>query len=219
MVYPFQPWSRDQSSFRSTPSEASPSNHNVYFDMSPSPSFSTSPYNPLTSTTIPPPPPPSPNNDLLDITPSKCSFSSNSTNNACAFPSWPNRPSLISCDTTESTASAYLSDEDLFPDGPISPELLSSSIDEESAAIDPRMSAASLTTEQQIQMLRVAAEEEAQRARFLAQVQAHAKAQQALRVAQVVSTDKDSAKRAKKRKPIVAEKKRRTTSSRSVYRA
>ena len=38
----------------------------------------------------------------------------------CAYPSWPSRPSLNSCTTTASpyaltTASSYLSDEDLFP--------------------------------------------------------------------------------------------------------
>ncbi|KAL4747839.1 hypothetical protein BDW72DRAFT_6430 [Aspergillus terricola var. indicus] len=216
MVYPFQPWSRDSSSVRSSLSEASPSNTHAYFDLS----FSSS-YLPVgsLSNNIPPPPPPSPNDDLLDITPQKCSFSSNSTNNACAFPSWPNRPSLISCDSGESTASAYLSDEDLFPDGPMTPEP-ASSIDEESAAMDPRMGGTSITTEQQIQMLRVLAEEEAQRARFLAQVQAHAKAQQAIRVAQLAATEKESSKRTKKRKPVVAEKKRRTTSSsKVVYRS
>jgi hypothetical protein len=138
-------------------------------------------------------------------------------NNACAFPSWPNRPSLISASSEGSSASAYLSDEDLFPEGPITPE----PIDEESAAYDPRMGSTSLTTEQQIQLLRAAAEEEAQRARFLAQVQAHAKAQQAIRVAQLAATEKESSKRTKKRKPIVAEKKRRTTSHSKtvVYRA
>jgi hypothetical protein len=139
-------------------------------------------------------------------------------NNACAFPSWPNRTSLISADSEGSAASAYLSDEDLFPEGPITPE---PAVDEESAAYDPRMGPASLTTEQQIQMLRAAAEEEAQRARFLAQVQAHAKAQQALRVSQLAASEKESNKRAKKRKPVVAEKKRRTTSHSKtvVYRA
>jgi hypothetical protein len=83
------------------------------------------------------------------------------------------------------------------------------------------MGSTSLTTEQQIQLLRAAAEEEAQRARFLAQVQAHAKAQQAIRVAQLAATEKESSKRTKKRKPIVAEKKRRTTSHSKtvVYRA
>ncbi|KAL4965510.1 uncharacterized protein BDV14DRAFT_55892 [Aspergillus stella-maris] len=209
MVYPFQPWSRDQSSIRSSLSEASSSNHNVYFDLS----FGST-YSPMASS-IPPPPPPSPNDDLLDITPQKCSFSSNSTNNACAFPSWPNRPSLISCDSGESTASAYLSDEDLFPDGPVTPEPV------EESAVDDMPGAASITTEQQIQMLRAAAEEEAQRARFLAQVQAHAKAQQAIRVAQLAASEKESNKRTKKqRKPVVAEKKRRTTSSpRVVYRS
>ncbi|KAL2838832.1 hypothetical protein BJY01DRAFT_32850 [Aspergillus pseudoustus] len=210
MVYPFQPWSRDPSSIRSSPSEASSSNHHAYYDLS----FST--YSPMSSMP-PPPPPPSLNDDLLDINPRKCSFSSNSMNNACAFPSWPNRPSLISASSEGSSASAYLSDEDLFPEGPITPE----PIDEESAALDPRMGSSSLTTEQQIQLLRAAAEEEAQRARFLAQVQAHAKAQQAIRVAQLAATEKESSKRTKKRKPIVAEKKRRTTSSSKsvVYRS
>ncbi|KAL5343227.1 hypothetical protein BJX70DRAFT_394230 [Aspergillus crustosus] len=213
MVYPFQPWSRDPSSIRSSLSEASSSNQHAYFDLS----FSST-YSPMASMP-PPPPPPSLNDDLLDINPRKCSFSSNSMNNACAFPSWPNRPSLITADSEVSTASAYLSDEDLFPDGPITPE---PAVDEESAAYDPRMGPASLTTEQQIQMLRAAAEEEAQRARFLAQVQAHAKAQQAIRVAQLAASEKESNKRTKKqRKPVVAEKKRRTTShSKTVaYRA
>ncbi|KAL2826501.1 hypothetical protein BDW59DRAFT_161019 [Aspergillus cavernicola] len=210
MVYPFQPWSRDQSSIRSSLSEASSSNHHAYFDLS----FSSG-YSPVT--TMPPPPPPSLNDDLLDINPRKCSFSSNSMNNACAFPSWPNRPSLISADSGASSASAYLSDEDLFTDGPVTPE----PVDEESAAYDPRMGSASLTTEQQIQLLRAAKEEEVQRVRFLAQVQAHAKAQQAIRFAQLSATEKESSKRTKKRKPVVAEKKRRTTSSSKsvVYRA
>ncbi|KAL3474119.1 hypothetical protein BJX99DRAFT_232212 [Aspergillus californicus] len=209
MVYPFQPWSRDQSSIRSSLSEASSSNHHAYFDLS----FSSC--SPMTS--MPPPPPPSLNDDLLDINPRKCSFSSNSMNNACAFPSWPNRPSLINASSETSSASAYLSDEDLFTDGPVTPE----PVDEESAAYDPRMGSASLTTEQQIQLLRAAREEELQRARFLAQVHAHAKAQQAIRVAQLAVSEKESSKRTKKRKPVVAEKKRRTTSSSKgvVYRA
>ncbi|KAI9375234.1 hypothetical protein BJX61DRAFT_181487 [Aspergillus egyptiacus] len=209
MVYPFQPWSRDPSSMRSSLSEASASTQHAYFDLS----FSSS-----SMSSMPPPPPPSLNDDLLDINPRKCSFSSNTMNNACAFPSWPNRPSLISADSEGSNASAYLSDEDLFPDGPITPEPV---IDEESTAYDPRMESGTLTTEQQIQLLRAVREEEAQRARFLAQVQAHAKAQQAIRVAQLAATEKEALKRTKKRKPVVAEKKRRTTSASRgvVYRA
>ncbi|KKK15572.1 hypothetical protein P175DRAFT_0529211 [Aspergillus ochraceoroseus IBT 24754] len=208
-MYPFLPWSHNQASIRSTPSEASPSTHHVSFSFS----FGSA-YSP---TAMPPPPPPSPTDSLLDITPRKCSFSHGySMNNACAFPSWPNRPSLISADSEGSSASAYLSDEDLFPDGPIPSEL---AVDEESAAIEPSMGAGDLTTEQQIQLLRAAAEEEAQRAQFLAQVQAHAKAQQALRVAQLATVERENSKR-KKRKPVVTEKKRRTTSSSKavVYR-
>lgn len=77
-------------------------------------------------------------NDLLDITPQKCSFSSSlgGVNGSCAFPSWPNRPSLLDSASTStstatttttaststtstapssSSASARLSDDDLWP--------------------------------------------------------------------------------------------------------
>ncbi|RMJ22312.1 hypothetical protein PHISP_06809 [Aspergillus sp. HF37] len=135
------------------------------------------------SSTMPPPPPPSPINDMLDITPRKCSFSSLAsstarTNNTCAFPSWPNRPSLLNTSHSppkddSSTASAFLSDEDLYvPDAPDTPP----AVDEESAARVP--AAPVLTTEQQVQLLKAAAEEERCRARFMAQVKAH----QALRL-------------------------------------
>lgn len=167
---------------------------------------------------MPPPPPPSPNdNTLTDITPRKCSFSSGygMSNNSCAFPSWPNRPSLINGDSDGSTASAYISDEDLYFESMAPVE---SAIDEESAAHDPAMAGPDVTTEQQIQMLRMAAEEEAHRARFLAQVQAHARAQQALRVAQLAAVERENAKR-KKRKAIIPDRKRRTTSSSKSSRA
>ncbi|PYH75729.1 hypothetical protein BO82DRAFT_13888 [Aspergillus uvarum CBS 121591] len=198
-MYPLLPWSQNQSSVRSSLSEATTSTQTVSFSFSYGSSCSPS--------SLPPPPPPSPSDSLLDITPRKCSFSSSyGLNNSCAFPSWPNRPSLLSADSEGSTASAYLSDEDLFPTGSDVPS--DSAIDEESAAQDPAMD---LTTEQQIQMLRAAADEDAQRARFLAQVQAHARAQQAMRVAQMAATERENAKRNKKRK-AVPERKRRTTS-------
>jgi hypothetical protein len=150
---------------------------------SPAPSLSSS----TSSSTMPPPPPPSPIDDMLDITPRKCSFSSLAssstarTNNTCAFPSWPNRPSLLNTspdcpparEREPSTASAFLSDEDLYvPDAPDTPP----AVDEESAARAP--AAPALTTEQQVQLLKAAAEEERCRARFMAQVKAH----QALRL-------------------------------------
>ncbi|PWY65580.1 hypothetical protein BO70DRAFT_356726 [Aspergillus heteromorphus CBS 117.55] len=200
-MYPFLPWSQNQSSVRSSLSEATTSTQNV--------SFSFSYGSACSPTSMPPPPPPSPNDSLLDITPRKCSFSNGyEMNNSCAFPSWPNRESLLSPQSEASTASAYLSDEDLLPlGGSAAPS--ESAIDEESAAQDP-MGVVDLTTEQQIQMMRAAAEEDAQRARFLAQVQAHARAQQAMRVAQLATAERENAKR-KKRK-AVPDRKRRTAS-------
>ncbi|PYH97966.1 hypothetical protein BO71DRAFT_372039 [Aspergillus ellipticus CBS 707.79] len=201
-MYPFLPWSQNQSSVRSSLSEATTSTQNVSFSFS----FGSAACSP---TSMPPPPPPSPNDSLLDITPRKCSFSNGyEMNNSCAFPSWPNRPSLLSPQSECSTASAYLSDEDLLPLGS---SVSDSAIDEESAVQDPIMGVVDLTTEQQIQAVRAAAEEEAQRARFLAQVQAHARAQQAMRVAQLATAERENAKR-KKRK-AVPERKRRTASA------
>ncbi|KAF9891805.1 hypothetical protein FE257_003286 [Aspergillus nanangensis] len=202
--YPFAPWSQNnQASIRSSPSEASPTHHHVAFQFS----YGTScDMDPLLSA---PTPAPSPSDSLLDISPRKGSFTSAfgvSNSNSCAFPSWPNRPSLISTDHEVSTTSAYISDEDLYFD--LSPAA-DTAVDEESAVCDPL----DLTTEQQIQMMRAAAEEEAQRARLLAQVQAHARAQQAMRVAQLAAAERENSKR-RKRKAIV-EKKRRTTSSSS----
>ncbi|KAJ5654183.1 hypothetical protein N7490_001186 [Penicillium lividum] len=112
-------------------------------------------------------PPPTPTDSLYDINPRKSSFSSEyGMGAACAFPSWPNRASLAnSCDLFVNNA--YLSDEDLLwmPENPIP---------EEEPMPQP------ITTEQQLQRMRVAAEQE-DRARFLAKVDAHARATQALR--------------------------------------
>lgn len=167
---------------------------------------------PSPSSLPPPPPPPSPNDDLLDITPRKSSFSTSlGMSTSCAFPSWPNRPSLLSGNSDCSTPSSYLSDEDLFPDSTSSPS--DAIIDEDSAIIDPVCGAFEVTTEQQIQMMRAAAEEEERRMRYLAQVQAHARAQQATRVAQLAAAERENARRKKRR--AVPEKKRRSTSSSS----
>ncbi|KAL4889642.1 hypothetical protein BDV59DRAFT_116326 [Aspergillus ambiguus] len=207
--FPFLPWSHNGASIRSSPSEASPTTHHVAFQFS----FGTSyDVDPLAS--MPAPPPPSPTDSLLDITPRKDSFSSAfgvSNSNSCAFPSWPNRPSLINSEADVSTTSAYISDEELYWD--LSPST-EPGVDEESAVRDPL----DMTTEQQIQMMRAAAEEEAQRARLLAQVQAHARAQQALRVAQLAAIERENAKR-RKRKAIVERKRRTTSSSKSSSRA
>ncbi|RJE26143.1 hypothetical protein PHISCL_01493 [Aspergillus sclerotialis] len=149
---------------------------------------------------LPPPPPPSPN-DMLDITPQKCSFSNTlRMNSTCAFPSWPNRPSLLN--GGESSASSYLSDEDLnIPESP--------GVDEESAAHNPLEAGGPLTTEQQIQLIRAAAEEEQCRARFMAQVQAHARAQQALKMNQQAVMERETTKRKPRR--VRPDRKRRIT--------
>ncbi|EAU33905.1 hypothetical protein ATEG_06144 [Aspergillus terreus NIH2624] len=205
--YPFQPWSQG-ASIRSSPSEASPTN-TVAIPFS----FGSSCDLDHSLASMPAPPPPSPTDSLLDITPRKGSFSAAfgvSNSNSCAFPSWPNRPSLINSAADVCTTSAFISDEEL--DFDLSP-MSDAPVDEESAVRDPL----DLTTEQQIQMIRAAAEEEAQRARLLAQVHAHARAQQALRVAQLAALERENAKR-RKRKAIV-EKKRRTTSASKATRA
>lgn len=207
-MYPCLAFSHNQSSIRSTPSEASPTLINHVSTITDS--FMGDGYFNSFDSEVPRAPPPSLDNDtLLDIHPRKTSFSDVlGMSSACAFPSWPKRPSLLSSDSEGSTASAYLSDEDLlFSSGPVSSS--ESIIEEESAAQEPAIGAHSLTTEQQIQMLRAAAEEEAHRARFLAQVQAHARAQQALRVAQMAATEKENTK-SKKRRTFSDRKKRAT---------
>lgn len=167
---------------------------------------------PSPSSLPPPPPPPSPNDGLLDITPRKSSFSTSlGMSNACAFPSWPNRPSLSLSDSDSGTVSSYLSDEDLFPDG-ISTPSSEAVIDEEPAAADPVFGAPDLTTEEQIAMIRAAAEEDERMRRYLAHVHARARAQQALRAAQMAAAENA---RRKKRRAAVPEKKRRSTSSSS----
>lgn len=154
---------------------------------------------------LPPPPPPSPN-DMLDITPRKCSFSNTTplANNACAFPSWPAGPSLLSGGDVDAVASSFLSDEDLWL--PPTPNSDSAIVDPESAAPNPGTDAPGLTTEQQIQMMH----EEQHRARFMAQVEAHARAHRATRIAQQAMMEREMAKRAKQRK-VRPEVKRRTT--------
>ncbi|CRG83775.1 hypothetical protein PISL3812_01131 [Talaromyces islandicus] len=165
----------------------------------------------------PPAPPPTPNDSLLDITPRKSSFSgAMGMSSACAFPSWPNRPSLWdNSPSAESTASSYLSDEDLFIDSPATPPS-ESAIDEDeqppTTTLDPLVDATGdLTTEEQVQLMRAAAEENEQRMRFLAHVHAHARAQQAFKVAQLAAAERENAKRKKKRSG--SDKKRRSPSS------
>lgn len=205
-MYPCLAFLRNQASIRSTPSEASPTliNHSDLISDSYSDGFYSSSF----ESEVPKAPPPSLDNEtLLGINPRTISFSNVlGMSSACAFPSWPNRPSLVGSDSESSTPTAYLSDEDLlFSTGTSS----SSETEEESAAPGPVIGAApSLTTEQQIQMARDEAEEDAQRARFLAQVEAHARAQQAIRVAKMAAVEKDT-KRKKRR--TLSEKKKRTT--------
>jgi hypothetical protein len=132
-------------------------------------------------------------------------------NASCAFPSWPNRSSLFS-DSDESV-SAYLSDEDLFPTSTVSPASEVVLDDDEHSGLHPILGAPGLTTEEQIHMMHAADDEDERRLRFLAHVQAHARAQQALRAAQLAAAEQTGMKRKKRRVP--ADKKRRTASSSS----
>ncbi|KAJ5587195.1 uncharacterized protein N7459_002960 [Penicillium hispanicum] len=154
-------------------------------------------------------PPPTPTDSLLDITPRKSSFSSEyGMGAACAFPSWPNRPSLSSGDSNDSFVNnAYLSDEDLLwmPENAAveTPPL------EESATPEAE-TVCSLTMEQQLKRMRAAAEED--RARFLARVDAHARATQAIRQAKLAQGNERISPKPKKRR-AVPERKRRAHSS------
>ncbi|KLJ11557.1 hypothetical protein EMPG_13251 [Blastomyces silverae] len=177
-------------------------------------SFSTSTFSSPSGSpsSIPPPPPPSPNDSLLDIAPRKSSFSTASgRNTSCAFPSWPNRSSLFS--DSDSTASAYLSDEDLFPTSP-SPGS-ESAFEEDAASYHPVFGAGELTTEQQISLINNGrADEEERRQRYLANAHAQLRAQQALRAAQILAAEQSGGKR-RKRRVVTTDKKRRAASSSS----
>ncbi|OXV07124.1 hypothetical protein Egran_05111 [Elaphomyces granulatus] len=139
----------------------------------------------------PPPPPPSPNDTLLDITPRESMAMGISA--SCAFPSWPNRSTLLSKDS-DSAVSSYLSDEDLFPTG--IPSSSSETVNEESGTAVPVIVAPDLTIEEQIQMIRAAAEEDEGR------MHAHARAEQAHRAAHLAAAERENAKR----RPVVEKK-------------
>lgn len=155
-------------------------------------------------------PPPTPTDSLLDIHPRKSSFSSEyGMGAACAFPSWPNRQSLSTGDCHDSCTNAYLSDEDLLwmPEnaGAEPPEL-----DEDATKTHEMVS--SLTMEQQLARMRAVAEEE-DRLRFLAKVEAHARATQALRQTKLAMHDRDTTSSKRKKRRIVPTPKRRAHSS------
>lgn len=107
---------------------------------------------------------------------------------------------------------AYLSDEDLLwiPENAVASTTVKESQPEEA------MPVSSMTMEQQLQRIRaVAAAEEQDRLRFLARVEAHARATQALRQAKQEKLadipERDSTKRRKRR--VVPKPKRRAHSS------
>lgn len=156
-------------------------------------------------------PPPTPTDSLLDITPRKSSFSSEyGMGAACAFPSWPNRASLSSADSNDSFVNAYLSDEDLLwmPEN-----AATNSVVDETMPIESEL-VSSMAMEQQLLRIRAAAEEK-DRMCFLAKVEAHARATQAVRQAKLeklaVVSERDSTKRRKRR--VAPSPKRRTHSS------
>ncbi|KAJ5636329.1 uncharacterized protein N7484_009642 [Penicillium longicatenatum] len=157
-------------------------------------------------------PPPTPTDSLYDINPRKSSFSSEyGMGAACAFPSWPNRASLSSADSCDLFVNnAYLSDEDLLwmPENPIP---------EEEPELKQTQMVSSITMEQQLQRMRVLAEQE-DRARFLAKVDAHARATQALRQPKTLATDRSPVTPVtpKSKKRRVVPKQRRAHSSSKV---
>ncbi|KAJ5690433.1 hypothetical protein N7462_004825 [Penicillium macrosclerotiorum] len=158
-------------------------------------------------------PPPTPTDSLLDIHPRKSSFASEyGMGAACAFPSWPNRPSLSSADSADSFTNAYLSDEDLLwmpENAGTAPDALPEMATEDGPVL------ASMTMEQQLARMRAVAEEE-DRLRFLAKVEAHARATQAIRQAQqAIVNGRDSSKR-KKRRVVPCPKRRAHSSSAKV---
>lgn len=155
-------------------------------------------------------PPPTPTDSLYDINPRKSSFSSEyGMGAACAFPSWPNRPSLSSADSCDSFVNnAYLSDEDLLwiPEHPIP---------EEPATQAPTQIDSSMTMEQQLQLYQAAAEER-DRANFRAMMDAHTRAAQALRQSKTVATERVTvtvtAKRNKQRRVHYSKKRAHSSS-------
>lgn len=196
-----------------------------------------------------------PNSLLLDLDPPKPASSAPTTstktsNNAygqsasssCAYPSWPNRPLLVSTQastTTTSTAvsspfstassSAYISDEELLDTTPLSSPAIEVDHDP-CATLTTGMDSISMSAELRIRHMREQAEEEEDRARFLAQVQAHARAQLATRLQlpqqhqqqqqqqyqQQQGGTNAATLRAKQRKaiiPVVGKKRRATSSS------
>lgn len=159
-------------------------------------------------------PPPTPTDSLLDIHPRKSSFSSEyGMGAACAFPSWPKGTSLSTEETHDTFTNAYLSDEDLLwmPEnaGAEPPEL-----DEEATETHEMVS--SMTMEQQLARMRAVAEEE-DRLRFLAKLEAHARATQAIRQTKLAMYDNSSStKRSKKRRVVPTPKRRAHSSSAKV---
>ncbi|KAJ5782686.1 hypothetical protein N7457_004460 [Penicillium paradoxum] len=152
-------------------------------------------------------PPPTPTDSLLDINPRKSSFSSEMAA-AYAFPSWPNRPSLSSNGSADSCASAYLSDDDLLwmPENSAAEQAVEEATNQATLC--------SVTMEHQLQRMRAIAEQE-DRANFLAKVDAHARATQALRTTkQAIVNERETSKRKKRR--VVPTPKRRAHSASKV---
>lgn len=185
-MFPFLPWSC-KTNMRSSPSAPTASIENSFGSSFSMPSPPTSIATMATTTTTA-----TASSTLVDLSPRKSSYTSyGQSSSSCAFPSWPNRPSLVCSDpdqstsssamnnTTPSTPSAYISDEELL-DTPLSSP--SEELGDDKQSLDPTLMSMSYTTEQRIRHMREMAEEEEGRAQFLAQVQAHARAQQAMRL-------------------------------------
>jgi hypothetical protein len=151
---------------------------------------------------------------LTDITPRKSSFSNEyGMGAACAFPSWPNRASLSNADASDAYVNnAYLTDEDLLwmPEN----KAAEMAIEEPAPKDEHTALFCSMDMEQQLKLIRAVAEED-DRARFMAKVEAHARATQAVRQAKMTRVPELESKR-RKRRPVLTPKRRAHSSSAKV---
>ena len=252
-MHPLLPFSLKESNLRSSPSLPTPSIEsslasNFTFASSGSFSSSLTPKTPPNSLLLDLDPPKAASSAPTTTTTSPTSPCNNaygqSASSSCAYPSWPNRPSLVSTQTSMSTtttatttstfstasSSAFISDEELLDTTPLSSPAIEVDQDPCAAAGSTSMTigSISMSAELRIRHMREQAEEEEDRSRFLAQVQAHARAQLATRMQLPPQQQQQQqqqqqgggngalALRTKQRKaivPVVGKKRRATSSS------
>ncbi|KAI1438959.1 hypothetical protein GGR50DRAFT_690728 [Xylaria sp. CBS 124048] len=101
------------------------------------------------------------NTQPLDIAPSSYLSRDSSYHASCAFPSWPQRSSLMHS-APEERATSYLSDDDLFPSDPLDDaNSISSGSSTASTSPSPFVSEAELLEMQELQRQKAAIQREA----------------------------------------------------------